>query len=188
MDSKLVSVQTSVASFSEFEQSSQSAFFHNVLLILDQLSQIYLPFQQIEFIQIIFCIIQIIQTSFWGQNGQFWGHSDITNKLHYIAYFSSIYQKSHEHIILLCVFFSVVFIISLLLLIVIFYFNKTRRIIHPILFVIDTYFLLFGCVVIHPLASLTVHMFTIVIEDHQAKDIVLLIFSIIGFLLAELLF
>lgn len=186
--SKLASVQSSIASFSDFERASQTPFSHNVLLIFDQLSQVYLPYQSLEFIQIIFCIIQALHTSFWGVDGQFWEESKLTDIFHYLAFFSSIYHKPDEHMILVSVLFSVVFITSILFIILLVHFNKTRRVIKPILYVINTYFVLFGSVVLHPLASLSGHLLKDVIDEHSGKDIAMLILSLIGFFLSEGLF
>ena len=188
MESRIASFQASVTSCSEFERESQTIFTHNVLPVLDHLSQLYLPFQNFEFIQIFFCILQFFQTSFWISYGQYWAPSKLTNTFHYISFFFSINQRTTEHTILFFVLFPVVLIIFILSMILIFNFNRVRRVNKTILIIVRFYFTFFGCVIIHPLASLTGHLIRRVIDDRKNTDIFLLTFSIIGFSLSEILF
>ena len=186
--SKLLSAQTINPSFSDFEQSFQKTFSNTLLPILDKLSQIYLPFQFFEYIQIFFCILQFFQTTFWTADGKYWKPSKFADILHYISLFSSFEKKSKENIIIFGVFFTIIFIVSVSFLILLIHYKKTRRINRPILYLIRIYFMLFGAVILHPFSSMFGHLLNQVIENKKGSDMVLLAFTFIGFSMSELLF
>lgn len=183
-----MSSQTSVASLSDLEIPHQNIFTSNILPVLDYLSQIFLPFQAFEFIQIIFCVIQIIETSFWTSFGTFWHESKFLNIMHYISFFTSISPKTKENAILCSIFLAIILIDSLLFCYLILHFSKTRRINRPILVIQRIYSLVFSCVIIHPLASLAGHLFVLSITYQRVRDIILLILAVIGFILSLVLF
>lgn len=188
MELRVTSSQESFSAQTDVEPYFQSALSRNILPILSNLSQIYLPFQSLEFFQIIICILQFLCSSFWTPAGNYWIKNKFMSILHYIAFFSTIHRDNTENIILCCVLLAVVFIISILFLIEFIHFYKTRRIIKTILIIIRIYFIVFGGAIIHPLSSLIGHLFDVTIQTHKASHIIMLIFTFIGFLLAEGLF
>ena len=188
MESKLLTAQTTVASTLKFDSSFHIAFSNNFLPLLDNLSQLFLPFQFLEFIQIFFCILQFFESSFWVASGKYWSHTNFADKLHYITFFSSIKRHPMENVILFSVLFSIIVNISLIYLILFLIYKKTRRINKPLLYTIRIYFTFIGGAILHPLASLAGHLFNISIERHRTEDIVMLFFITICFIIAEVLF
>ena len=165
----------SLSSQSEYEQSSNSIFKNNILPIFDHLSQIYISFQYLDFIQIFLCVFHILETSFWMENGGYWSDSKVEKILHYIFYFSSNRIEKRNIYIYFGVYTFFVLIIFVIFIVLIIHFTKTRRIIRSFLYIIRLYFLFFGALIIHPLASFIGNLICLSIEEKKIEFIVMLI-------------
>lgn len=186
--SKLLSDQTTNYSVHDQGDSFQMKFSSSVLPILDNLSQLYFPFQFFELIQIFFCVLQIFETSYWTEDGEYWKPTKISKIFHCITFFSTTHSSNKENIILFCIFFSLTFLVFILFIVLILHYYKTRRIYRQIAYTIRIYYTLIGVVIIHPISSLMSHLLVKFIEERMISDMVLLVFVFFCYVLSEVLY